>query len=102
MENNYIAVANRRRETVGRNLSTTNWGVRISELGYTLYGGSVDSFGRSWKYRIFPNSAGSVGQFGSLAELGAWVRRADRTRALSNWSDEYFAALPNSVFSLGA
>ena len=44
----YLAVADRQRETAGRSLVTTNWGKRIDALGYALFAGSVDSFGRKW------------------------------------------------------
>lgn len=89
----YTGMENTLKETPGRNLSSTNWGVRIAELGYTLYGGSIDSFGRSWKYRTFPIGSGSIGQFGSLGDLTAWVRRVENIRALPNLTNEYVAAL---------
>ena len=82
---------NTRRENPGANLSSTNWGVRIAALDYTLYGGSIDSFGRSWKYRTFPAGSGCVGQFVSLGDLTAWVRRVENIRALPVLTDEYFA-----------
>lgn len=72
------------RESVGRSCATTNWGVRISWLGYALYRGSVDSFGRRWAYRTFPEGSGSVGQFSSLREMVAWVREVETMRAIDN------------------
>ena len=72
------------RESAGVSCATTNWGVRISWLGYSLYRGSVDSFGRRWAYRTFPQGSGSIGQFSSLRELVARVRDIEKMRAIDN------------------
>src|SRR5579872_3562710 len=65
------------RETPGQSCPYTNWGQTLERLGYHLYRNSVDSMGRSWKYRTFPIGAGTIGQFSSLGELTTWVRRIE-------------------------
>jgi hypothetical protein len=82
-------ICERRRETPGRCLSTTKWGKRIDALGYTLFGGSIDSFGRAWRYRTFPQGSGTfpqgsgtINQFHSLDDLVAWVQNVEKIRRM--------------------
>ena len=73
-------ICERRRETPGRCLSTTKWGKHIDALGYTLFGGSIDSFGRSWRYRTFPQGSGPINQFDTLDQVKAWVKMVEQIR----------------------
>jgi len=66
----------------GRSFASTNWGVRIERLGYSLYADSRDEMGRVWRYSVFPHGAGSTGRFNTLRELAAWVRAVETTRWL--------------------
>jgi hypothetical protein len=77
------------KESRGISCATTNWGLRVSWIGYSLYRDSVDSLGRRWAYRTYPIGGGSVGQFASLREMGEWVRSVEKMRAIDNYVEHY-------------
>ena len=85
-------------ENSGQSCRTTNWGVRLEALGYSLRRNCTDSMGRKWAYRTFPIGAGSIGQFATLGDMGKWARQVERMRWLANVSDTNFDALPDGVF----
>jgi hypothetical protein len=69
-------------ENSGQSCRTTNWGVRLEALGYSLRRNCTDSMGRKWAYRTFPIGAGSIGQFATLGDMGKWARQVERMRWL--------------------
>jgi hypothetical protein len=80
-----------------RDLSNTNWGIRISEMGYALHGNVVDSFGRTWKYRISPITGGSIGYFNKLGDLTLWVRQVDEVRCMAKPTSQLIDAIASGM-----
>jgi hypothetical protein len=66
-----------------KDLSNTNWGTRLTSIGYALTGSIVDGLGRNRKYRTVPIAGGPIGYFDNLADLVLWVRQVEEIRALA-------------------
>lgn len=64
--------------------STSNWAARIERLGYSLFIGGVDSFGREWSYSVYPNSSGGIARFATLGDMATWVRQVEAIRNIDN------------------
>ena len=72
-----------------KNLSTTNWGTRISALGYDLAGNASDMDGRIHRYRTSGKTGGAVGYFDSLGELAFYIRQIEEARLMVDFPDRH-------------
>ena len=48
--------------------------------GYELFMNAIDTFGRKWKYMVYPICGGSVGYFCCLTDYLHWCKQVNEIR----------------------
>lgn len=71
-----------------KRVTTTNYGKQCAELGYDLFIHTVDLWGNSRKYGVYPaNSSGAISHFDNLAQLREWLHDVQMVRDMQTMTD---------------
>ncbi len=84
---------------MSKNLSGTNWGVRLGRLGYHLHGNVIDTFGRTWKLSTSPISgSGTIGYFATLGDMALYVRQLEEFRLMVEHPSRHAAGVELGIY----